>query len=173
MNAKNVAGFLLCKPAFSKRNMTSLALVGIFMATYILAGGKISTTLPQMKNMMGLAPSGEKVQDLDSVGTGKKVMTEEDSKKILGIKPSEDLAARERSAAVKGSLFTPEERKQEEAKPVDKEGLVQGIPRFDRREEVKLEKAERKQTDSLSAIEDRLKIKHIGRSSTGITRGGS
>lgn len=39
---KRVLGFLLMKPAMSSRNLTSLGLVAMFFAVYVLAGGTVS-----------------------------------------------------------------------------------------------------------------------------------
>ncbi|MCB0358084.1 MAG: hypothetical protein KDD44_00555 [Bdellovibrionales bacterium] len=42
MKARQVVDFLLLRPAFNARNVTSIGLVGLFFAVYVLAGGKIS-----------------------------------------------------------------------------------------------------------------------------------
>ncbi len=42
MNVKKVAGFLLLRPVFTSRNLTSIALVLFFMGIYVLCGGRIS-----------------------------------------------------------------------------------------------------------------------------------
>lgn len=47
MKGKKVLDFLILKPAFTSRNLTSLGLVGIFFLVYILAGGRI--TVPDVK----------------------------------------------------------------------------------------------------------------------------
>lgn len=47
MNAKKVVSFLLLRPAFTGRNVTSLGLVAVFFAVYVAAGGKV-TTVPKM-----------------------------------------------------------------------------------------------------------------------------
>lgn len=165
MNAKKIVGFLLCRPAFTQRNMTSLLLVGLFVGAYILAGGKISTKLPSMQSMSHLNSleemgDGKAAEGPENVSKSQAQMpSEEQSKTILGIKPTEDLAAREKALNSRGSLFTADERAVDEQKPLDKDGLIQGISKFNRREEIRLEKAEKKSTDSLSAIEDRLRIK--------------
>jgi hypothetical protein len=41
MKGKKILEFVLLKPAFSSRNLTSLLLVAIFFAVYVLAGGKV------------------------------------------------------------------------------------------------------------------------------------
>jgi hypothetical protein len=47
MKGKKVLEFILLKPAFSSRNLTSLLLVAIFFAVYVLAGGKVE--VPDVK----------------------------------------------------------------------------------------------------------------------------
>ncbi|MCB0344389.1 MAG: hypothetical protein KDD66_04705 [Bdellovibrionales bacterium] len=48
MKVNKVVSFLLLRPAFTGRNVTSLGLVAVFFMVYVLAGGKI-TTVPTMK----------------------------------------------------------------------------------------------------------------------------
>ena len=48
MNGKKVLGFLLLKPAFNSRNLTSLALVALFFGVYVASGGKV-TSVPKLK----------------------------------------------------------------------------------------------------------------------------
>lgn len=48
MSAKRVFGFLLMRPAWSSRNLTSLALVALFFGVYVAAGGKVSS-VPKVK----------------------------------------------------------------------------------------------------------------------------
>jgi len=47
MRGKRVLEFVLLKPAFSSRNLTSLLLVAIFFGVYVLAGGKVE--VPDVK----------------------------------------------------------------------------------------------------------------------------
>ena len=49
MKTNKFIQFLLLKPVFSSRNLTSIALVALFVAVYVLAGGKI-TTVPKISN---------------------------------------------------------------------------------------------------------------------------
>ena len=49
MKTNKFIQFLLLKPVFSSRNLTSIALVALFVAVYVLAGGKI-TTVPKVSN---------------------------------------------------------------------------------------------------------------------------
>ena len=44
---KGILKFAVCAPAFSQRNVTSIGLVVLFVLVYILAGGKITTSLPR------------------------------------------------------------------------------------------------------------------------------
>ncbi len=48
MDGKRVANFLLLRPAFSSRNLTSLALVALFFGVYVAAGGKVSS-IPKLQ----------------------------------------------------------------------------------------------------------------------------
>ncbi len=43
MNAKKAVDFLVLRSVWSKRNLSSLALVGFFMAVYYMSGGRISS----------------------------------------------------------------------------------------------------------------------------------
>ncbi len=47
MKAKKVLDFLILRPAFSSRNLTSILLVALFFGVYVLAGGKV--TMPNVK----------------------------------------------------------------------------------------------------------------------------
>ena len=42
MKARKVVEFLLLKPAFTSRNISSVLLVGVFFALYVMAGGKVT-----------------------------------------------------------------------------------------------------------------------------------
>jgi hypothetical protein len=43
MNKKKIAEFLLLKPAFSTRNLTSILLVALFFGVYVASGGKVKS----------------------------------------------------------------------------------------------------------------------------------
>ena len=63
MNTKKVLSFLLLKPAFTSRNLTSIALVALFFGVYVAAGGKVSA-LPKVKQGVGFgAASVERAQE--------------------------------------------------------------------------------------------------------------
>lgn len=172
-NVKRVAGFVFCRNAFTQRNVTSIGLVAMFFLVYVLAGGKITTQLPNISDSAGLAPRGPQNEQevLEQIEKGGPVaaesapeaaipdLTEQESKAVLGLTTTQDRAARENVRAKMGSLFTDEEREELENQPVNKEGLVQGGNFTNRREQWKLEQSEKKPTDSLSIIEERLKIK--------------
>ena len=42
MKTRKVVEFLLLKPAFTSRNISSVLLVGVFFAIYVMAGGKVT-----------------------------------------------------------------------------------------------------------------------------------
>ena len=73
MAAKRLLNFLLLKPAFSARNLTSLALVGVFFGVYYLAGGNVRA-----------------VPKLDSGATFGSIKTQEDTAPVA--RQSEDSA---------------------------------------------------------------------------------
>ena len=52
MNAKRIMNFLILRPAITTRNLTSLALVGLFFLIYLASGGTIST-LPNVSTGEG------------------------------------------------------------------------------------------------------------------------
>jgi hypothetical protein len=178
--AKNVLGFLFMSSAFTQRNVTSVVLVMVFFGVYIAAGGKITTTLPRLERVkamsaptLGGSPLGKasvnKNAEKDNLpgGVGDKStalqavpdLTQDESQGLLGINPSEKRAARQRAVQQRGSLFTAEEREEDIDEPLDPDGLVKGADFTNRRDQWRLERAERKQTDSLSLIEERLKIR--------------
>jgi hypothetical protein len=162
--------FLLCTNAFTQRNVTSIGLVMLFFAVYVLAGGKITTELPRLRDVgRGIAnvpPYGadeNKRSVLDEIANPEQQqlpdLSEDESKEVLGIVGSEDRQARQRAQAKVGTLFTEEERAELETQPIDKKMLVKGADFTSRREQWKLEQSEKKAVDSLSIIEERLRIK--------------
>lgn len=145
---KKTLQFLVCAPAFSQRNITSIGLVILFVLVYVLAGGKVTTSLPNMsKNGAFGMPEQAKPRDL----------TKKESKSILGEITSKDRAQRDAQRAKLGSLFTDEEREEGEKEAIDPKGLVEGTEFVNKREKRLLERTEKKPSDSLSAIEERLK----------------
>lgn len=145
---KGFLKFMVCAPAFSQRNITSIGLVILFVLVYVLAGGKVTTSLPRPPSAKAAFGIPEK---------GMKDLTRKESKSILGEITSKDKTQREVQRAKLGSLFTEEERKEAETEEINPDGLVQGSEFVSRREKRLLEKTERKEKDSLSAIEERLK----------------
>lgn len=173
MNGKKVLGFLLCRSAFTQRNLTSIGLVVIFFVVYVLAGGKITTDVPTMKELeqrkaavdssaretilnekKGLLETGD-----TSKQTGRFGLSEKDSKEVLGIVPSKERRARQASLLTEGRLFTDEERAKAEKERIDSSGLIKGEKFISRRERMMLDKSEKKPKDSLTSIEERLKIR--------------
>ena len=156
MNAKKIAGFVLCKSAFTQRNMTSIGLVAAFFVVYVLAGGRVTTSLPELRNAGGLGPSN--LSDSTDKKTEDPLLTTEESQTVLGIRESEERAKRDNSQNNRYKLFTEEETKELENKPVDSKMLVKGATFGpSRREQLKLERQEKKDVDMLRDIEDRLK----------------
>ncbi len=49
MTVKKVVEFLLLRPAITKRNLTSLGLVAVFLCVYVAAGGKVTIEPPKIK----------------------------------------------------------------------------------------------------------------------------
>ncbi len=162
MNAKKVVGFLLCRSAFTQRNATSILLVLLFFAVYVMAGGKVTTQLPRMPDGSGAfggIPGASALVAKDPSTPAMPELTQEESKDVLGIEKSKDRNARQEAINKRGRLFSPEEVTAAEKETVDEEGLVEGADFTNRREQWRLERAEKKPTDSLSAIEERLKIR--------------
>ena len=154
MNGRKVVKYLLVGSAFNRRNFTSLGLVMVFVAVYIMSGGKVSTAVPRF-------------QDTGTFGTpavpGAATVTapslpaveEKEALKVLGVTPSDERQSREDAVNRRGRLFDGEEA---EPEILDKNGLLTG-DLTNAKEEAKLRKLERRRSDSFSAIEERLKIK--------------
>ena len=158
MSARRVANFLLLRPAFSRRNFTSLFLVGVFVGVYIMSGGKISTAVPRYQDQ-GTFGGGATVPG-EAPATAPVVVDPEvakqDALKQLGVVSSEDREARQDTINKRGRLFDGEEEAVEQ--PIDKSGLIKGVT-GNEKEELKLRKQEKRRTDSFSMIEERLNIK--------------
>lgn len=150
---KSFLKFAVCAPAFSQRNVTSIGLVLLFVLVYILAGGKVTTSLPR-------PPSANSPFGMPSES---KNLTRKESKSVIGEIASEDKSQREAQRAKMGSLFTEEEVEEAETKEaVNPEGLVKGADFVSRREKRLLERTEKKESDSLSVIEERLRSTRNG-----------
>ena len=152
MNSKKVLGFIFCSSAFTKRNFSSMILVGMFFLVYILAGGKIDTKLP--KPTQGGAFGG--VDDIGSEGDVRKV-----SKEVLGIVPTESRKEREQADLERGRVFTNDEAQEGAQEPIDKSGLIVGKKKVygSERERIRAEREDkfrRESVDPFAAIEERL-----------------
>ncbi|HMO19058.1 MAG TPA: hypothetical protein PKA63_13205 [Oligoflexia bacterium] len=154
-HAKKVLGFLVCAPAFTKRNMTSMALVGVFFFVYILAGGKIDTQLPS--NTRGGAFGGVDAGD-ENGGILFPSSSTNDPGKVLGHESSAERRIRENSGHMKGRIFTDDEADQAYEDPIDRSRLLEGreIKRSSR-EERTMNRYEKRKVDPLDAIQERLR----------------
>ena len=163
MNAKKVVGTLLLKPAFTQRNITSVLLVAAFFGVYILMGGTISTELPANRANGGFGGSSSDKKATASKGPDVTASKAKPSSaaELLGVKRSAERVRRERASFGPG-LFSKEEREELEEEPLDPAGLVTGIKKKKSSLDRRLDKIEnrRKNTDALSAIEERLNINH-------------
>lgn len=67
MNPKKIIGFLLLRPFFTSRNLTSLALVAFFIGVYVLCGGKITAVptseITSFGGLSGAAVDGKAIDD--------------------------------------------------------------------------------------------------------------
>lgn len=166
MNAKKVLGFLLCTPAFTKRNITSLLLVGAFFFVYVLAGGKIDTELPKARNVSSFGGADVNPgSGLDSYLNNRNENADDsDAKseivpqKVLGEVPTNDRKVRESASHMKGRIFVDEDADREAADEIDRSGLIKGSYKSPESIITKraIEKSERRKPDPLSAIEERL-----------------
>ena len=152
MNGRRVVDFIVLRSAFSQRNVTSLLLVGVFFAVYVLSGGKITTSIPHMKDANGFGDAGLS----DTSGTSS-TSTPDHSLQVLGVTSTAEQQARQETVNKRGRLFDPEIDAVKEGE-VDKNGLLH-VDTTNEKEELKLRKFERRDRDSLAAIEERLKIK--------------
>jgi len=155
MRGKQVVDFLILRSAFTRRNFTSLFLVGVFFAVYVLSGGKVTTKLPKMKETGSFGNVESPRSDADV--SAEEAAERQKAKEILGMTESQDRQQRENSVNGRGRLFSAEVDGAAD-EPIDPNGLIQPDD-SNRKEEAKLRKLERRQQDSLLAIEERLKIK--------------
>lgn len=168
INAKKVLGFLLCTPAFTRRNITSMMLVGAFFFVYILAGGKIDTELPGARKastfggadsiLSGLGGSGNTgtSQNENEQGYRQNVPA---ARQLLGDVTPQERRVRESASHTRGRVFTDEEADVASQDSTDRSGLIQG--RYKSPESIlerrAIEKSERRSADPLDAIEERLR----------------
>ncbi len=161
---KEIAKFLVCAPAFSQRNITSIGLVVIFFLVYVMAGGKVTTSLPKMPSSK--SAFGVPVKKTNSAFSNKSSnkltnnLSKRESKSVLGEIRSAKKNDVDSKRAKIGSLFTDDERKDLEKQEIDQDGLVKGHKFVNRKEKRILEKSQRKESDSLSLIEQRLKSRN-------------
>lgn len=151
MKGRKVVDFIVLRSAFSQRNVTSLLLVGVFFAVYVMSGGKVTTSLPQIKdtNSFGGASGADELAPVKT--------TPDESLQVLGVTSTNEQQARQETVNKRGRLFDPDIDTVKEGE-VDKNGLMQ-VDTTNEKEELKLRKFERRDHDSLAAIEERLKIK--------------
>ncbi len=160
MNAKKVFSFLLCTPAFTRRNITSLMLVGVFFLVYVLAGGKIDTELPSARQAATFGGA-----DLGFSGTERRennnVFQQQQAapNQILGEVTPDERYKRETASHMKGRVFTDEDADSSLNEPSDRSGLIQG--RYKSPESVyerrAIERSEKRSADPFDAIEERLR----------------
>ena len=160
---KRIVKFLVCAPAFSQRNITSIGLVVVFFLVYVMAGGKVTTSLPKMPSSK--APFGSLIKKTKSVSSNASSksstnLSKRESKSVIGEIRSAKRNDIDSKRAKIGSIFTDEERRDLEQQEIDQEGLVKGHKFVNRKEKRLLEKSQRKESDSLSLIEERLKSRN-------------
>ena len=177
MNAKKVIGFLLMRPAFTQRNLTSIILVAAFFGVYVMMGGKVTTELPKRSQNGGFGqipgfkpkpkakqPGQQAQNQAQNQGTAPApaapgAKQKKSSLQLLGLQQSGDREARRR-AKLGRKLFDDEEREELEKQPIDKEGLIKGVERKNIHMERRLERLEnRGKRDTLADIEERLKLR--------------
>lgn len=173
MNAKKIAGFLMMRPAFTQRNLTSVGLVALFFFAYILMGGKITTDLPEVSKDGAFGSGGvdavfgtkDTTKNSDERATASEKttpseVTKSNPRDILGINQSKEREERGR-AALGTRFFSEDEQKAFEDEPLDKDGLVSGVEIKRRKIDWNKKREERmmQKRDNLSDIEERLNIR--------------
>ncbi|MBP9839212.1 MAG: hypothetical protein KBC84_10950 [Proteobacteria bacterium] len=84
MNAKKVVGFLLLRPVFNSKNFSTIGLVALFFALYLLLGGKANLNIPKLDSNSGAFGGVDAGLDLAN----------KNPKDILGYKETEDRSKR-------------------------------------------------------------------------------
>ena len=170
MKGKKIASFLLLRPAFTQRNFTTILLVGVFIAVYSFAGGKVTLQVPDVGNSTKSFGSVESVNG-ESAGVLANAVRERDEEKrreqeraaqVLGMRESEDKLARENALNERGKLFDPAMDADSSDSKLDPQGLLGNDAQMRNREEQKLRRNEKRSKDSLALIEERLKINRGG-----------
>jgi hypothetical protein len=153
MNAKKVLSFLLCTPAFTRRNITSLLLVGGFFFVYILAGGKIATEMPNVKQSTTFGGAGPGLSDHEQY------QQSQEADKVLGEVTPDERKTRESASHMKGRIFTDEEADQSPSIVTDRSGLIQQKYKSPQSviEQRAIERSKKRAPDPLEAIEERLR----------------
>ena len=170
MKGKKIANFLLLRPAFTQRNFTTLLLVGVFIAVYSLAGGKVTLQVPDVGSSAKSFGSVDSVNGEDAGVIANAVRQREEEKRreqeraaqVLGMRESEDLLARENEVNERGKRFDPSVDTDNADGKLDPKGLLGTDKQARTREEAKLMRNEKRSKDSLSLIEERLRIKRGG-----------
>lgn len=160
MKGKRVVDFLLVRPAFTQRNVSTLLLVGVFVGVYTLAGGKVTLKVPAIdtaESQFGGISGAEQKEAAD------KLANTEQAARVLGMKPTDEQTARDETVNARGKLFDPAVDADPNEAKLDKEGLLGNDPNARDAEEAKLRKYEKHRADSLSAIEERLNINRAGK----------
>lgn len=160
--ARKVADFLLVRPAFSQRNMTTLLLVAMFVGVYTLAGGKVTLRVPDIDvsdSQFGGVPGAA----LGGTGSSNGESEAERAARVLGMKETEEANARENAVNARGKLFDPAVDADPSDSKLDRNGLLGNDSRAREDEEAKLRKFEKHKSDSLAAIEERLNINRAGK----------
>ena len=142
MNYKKVLNFLILKPVFTRGNFSTVLLVCGFMAIYVMMGGKITPP-----------PSIEKARNfgVDNLDNSQKSDLE-----ILGIKESNDRAARQDSLSKQG--FRSQLEQNDKNDPIKKELFNGKIEVNENKEsEIKMIEQRHASDDRLNQIEERLK----------------
>ncbi len=143
MDGKKILNILLMRSAFSTRNLTSLALVALFMCVYVAAGGKITTVPPNIK-------AGASFGDLDSLAP---IVAEKGSsvpsmlKKYL---PNSQDSTRDPASASRANSLRSEGLKFQAEKDIAQKN--------DKHTQEKAVPARRNYDDSLANIEERLNM---------------
>ncbi len=159
MNAKKAVDFLILRSAFTRRNFSSLFLVGVFFGVYVMSGGKIATKLPKLKEAGAFGdvaiPEPEAGPSTPAQAAKEKA-EQAKAMELLGATTSAEREARENAVNSRGLLF--DSKVDEPVEPIDPDGLIKADTE-NRRLESKLRKQEARNKDSLAAIEERLNIK--------------
>ena len=90
MKGKKIVEFLILKPAFTSRNLSSLGLVAIFFLVYWLAGGKVAVPNVKQGSNFGSVTSSSRT-----------------NQNIIGSGPKNEIVSPSRNGAVVPNNFDP------------------------------------------------------------------